>query len=126
VVIAAIPSGILLYNALLINELPDVGADKKAGKKTLSLIIGRKRASLLYSILLMAMYVWIAAWSVARVIPVFALLGLLTLPLGIRAIKGARHYDEESKLIPALGANLMVVIGTQALLAVGYIIAAIV
>jgi hypothetical protein len=44
----------------------------------------------------------------------------------VKAIKGARNYDEESKLLPALGANLMVVLGTQALLAVGYIIAAIV
>jgi 1,4-dihydroxy-2-naphthoate octaprenyltransferase len=126
VVIAAIPSGILLHNALLLNEFPDVEADEKAGKKTLSIVIGKKKASLLYSMLIIAMYVWIAAWSIAGFMPIFALLGLLTLPLGVKAIKGARNYDEESKLLPALGANLMVVLGTQALLAVGYVIAAIV
>jgi 1,4-dihydroxy-2-naphthoate octaprenyltransferase len=126
VVIAAIPSGILLHNALLLNEFPDVEADEKAGKKTLSIVIGKKKASLLYSMLIIAMYVWIAAWSIAGFMPIFALLGLLTLPLGVKAIKGARNYDEESKLVPALGANLMVVLGTQALLAIGYIIAAIV
>jgi len=126
VVIAAIPSGILLHNALLLNEFPDVEADEKGGKKTLTIVMGKKKASLLYSMLLIAMYVWIAVWSIAGFMPIFALLGLLTLPLGVKAIKGARHYDEESKLIPALGANLMVIIGTQALLAVGYIIAAIV
>jgi 1,4-dihydroxy-2-naphthoate octaprenyltransferase len=88
--------------------------------------MGKKKASLLYSMLIIAMYVWIAAWSIAGFMPIFALLGLLTLPLGVKAIKGALNYDEESKLIPALGANLMVVVGTQALLAVGYVIAAIV
>ena len=72
------------------------------------------------------MYVWIAVWSIAGFMPIFALLGLLTLPLAVKAIKGARHYDEESKLSPALGANLMAGLGTQTLLAVGYVIAAIV
>jgi 1,4-dihydroxy-2-naphthoate octaprenyltransferase len=72
------------------------------------------------------MYAWIAAWSIAGFMPRFALLGLLTLPLGVKAIKGARHYDEQSELSAALGANLMAGLGTQALLAVGYIIAAIV
>jgi 1,4-dihydroxy-2-naphthoate octaprenyltransferase len=88
--------------------------------------MGKRKASLLYSMLIIAMYVWIAAWSIAGFMPVFALLGLLTLPLGVKAIKGARSYDEESKLSTALGAHLMVMLGTQALLAVVYIIAAIV
>jgi 1,4-dihydroxy-2-naphthoate octaprenyltransferase len=126
VVIAAIPSGLLLHNALLLNEFPDVEADEKAGKKTFPIVIGKRKASLLYSILIIAMYVWIAVWSIVGVMPIFALLCLLTLPLAVKAIKGARNYDEESKLIPALRANLMVVIGTQALLTIGYIIAAIV
>jgi 1,4-dihydroxy-2-naphthoate octaprenyltransferase len=126
VMIAAIPSGILLHNTLLLNEFPDVEADEKAGKKTFPIVIGKRKASLLYSILIITMYVWIAVWSIARVMPIFALLCLLTLPLAVKAIKGARNYDEESKLIPALRANLMVVIGTQALLAIGYIIATIV
>jgi 1,4-dihydroxy-2-naphthoate octaprenyltransferase len=125
-VIAAIPSGILLHNALLLNEFPDAEADKKAGKKTFPIVMGGKKASLLYSMLIIAMYLWIAVWSIVGFMPVFALLGLLTLPLGVKAIKGARQYSEASKLVPALRANLMVVIGTQALLAIGYIAASIV
>jgi 1,4-dihydroxy-2-naphthoate octaprenyltransferase len=125
-VIAAIPSGILLYNALLINEFPDVEADEKAGRKNLPIVMGKRKASLLYSMLIIAMFVWIAVWSIAGFMPIFALLGLLTLPLGVKAIKGARSYDEESKLSTALGAHLMVMLGTQALLAVGYVISAIV
>jgi 1,4-dihydroxy-2-naphthoate octaprenyltransferase len=126
VVIAAIPTGIFLHNGLLLNEFPDVEADEKAGKKTLPLVMGKKKASLLYFTLIIAMYVWIAVWSIAGFMPIFALLGLLTIPLAVKAIKGARHYDEESKLSAALGANLMAGLGTQALLAAGYVIAAIV
>src|SRR4030042_1302606 len=123
--IAAIPTGIFLYNGLLLNEFPDVEADQKAGKKTLPIVMGRKKASLLYSILIIAMYAWIAAWSIAGVLTLFALLALLTLPLGVKAIKGARHYDEQSEWSAALGANLMAGVGHQALLAAGYIVAAI-
>ena len=125
VVVAAIPSGILLHNALLLNEFPDVEADERAGKKTFPIVMGKRKASLLYSMLIIAMYVWIAVWSIVGFMPIFALLGLLTLPLGVKAIKGARNYNEKSKLVSALGANLMVVIGTQALLGVAYMVAAI-
>ncbi len=125
-VIAAIPSGILVHNLLFLNEFPDVEADEEAGRRNLPITMGKKRASLLYSILTIAMYVWIATWSTAGFMPIFALLGLLTLPLAVKAIKGALNYDEESKFLPALGANVLVVLGTQTLLAVGYIIAAIV
>ena len=125
-VVAAIPSGILVHNLLLINEFPDVEADEKAGRRNLPITMGKKRASLLYSILTIAVYVWIIAWSVAKVMPIFTLLALLTLPLAVKAIKGALNYDEESKLVPALGANVMVMLGIQALLAAGYVIAAIV
>jgi len=126
VVIAATPSGILLYTGLLLYEFPDIEADQNGGKKTLPILLGKKGASLLYVGLIIAMYVWIAAWSIMGFMTIFALLGLLTLPLGVKAIRGALHYDDESKLSPALKANLMVIIGTQCLLTVAYVIAAIV
>lgn len=125
-VIASVPSGILVHNLLFLNEFPDVEADEKGGRQTIPITMGKKKASLLYSTLTIAMYVWIIVWSIAGVMPIFALLGLLTLPLAVKAIKGALNYDKESQLLPALGANVMVVLGTQALLAVGYIIATIV
>lgn len=125
-VIAAIPSGILLHNGLLLFEFPDVEADEKGGKRTFPITMGKRKASLLYSVLTIATYVWIAAWSVAGFMPLYALLGLLTLPLAVKAIKGAVNYEEEGRFFPGLRANLMVVLATQALLAVGYIIAGIV
>lgn len=125
-VIAAIPSGILLYAGLLLYEFPDIEADTNGGKKTLPILLGKRRASLMYVALIISTYVWIAAWAIMRFMTISALLGLLTAPLGVTAIKGALHYDDESKLSPALKANLIVIIGTQGLLTIGYVIAAIV
>jgi 1,4-dihydroxy-2-naphthoate polyprenyltransferase len=123
-VIAAVPSGILLHNGLLLFEFPDMEADERGGKRTLPIIMGKRKASLLYAVLTIAMYLWIVAWSVAGFMPLFALLGLLTLPAGIRAIKGALNYQEERMFFSGLRANLVILLATQALLAVGYIVAA--
>ncbi len=121
-VVAAIPSGILVHNLLLLNEFPDVEADRKAGRKTLPIVMGKAKASIVYSILTVIVYLWIIAIAVAEREPVL-LIALLTLPLAIKAIRGASKYDDASKLIPAMGNNVLVVLLTQLLLGIGYILA---
>lgn len=122
-VIAAIPSGILVHNLLFLSEFPDVDADRKGGRKTLPITLGKARASVLYSVLTVATYAWIIGGVAWGVMPAFSLLALLTLPMAAKAIQGARRYDDEAKLIPALGSNVMVVLLTQLLLGIGYILA---
>jgi len=70
-------------------------------------------------------YVWIAGAVIAQLMPVWTLLGLLTLPLGIKAIRGSFQYQQMEKLVPAMAANVMVVLVTQLLLGVGYVLATI-
>ncbi|OGO06188.1 MAG: hypothetical protein A2Y60_01205 [Chloroflexi bacterium RBG_13_54_9] len=121
-VIASVPSGILVHNLLFLNEFPDAEADKKGGRKTLPIVIGKAKAGVFYSALTIAMYLWIVGSVIAGVMPAFTLLGLLTLPFAVRAINGALHSDDESKLMPALGGNVMVVLLTQLLMGIGYIL----
>ena len=40
VLIASVPSGILVHNLLLLNEFPDVEADRKGGRKTTPVVFG--------------------------------------------------------------------------------------
>jgi 1,4-dihydroxy-2-naphthoate octaprenyltransferase len=70
-------------------------------------------------------YLWIIGAVVAGQMPVFSLIALLTLPLAIKAIRGALSHQEMNKLMPALGSNVMVVLLTQLLLGIGYILAAV-
>jgi 1,4-dihydroxy-2-naphthoate octaprenyltransferase len=121
-IVASIPSGILVHNLLLLNEFPDVEADKKAGRRTLPITMGQARASIVYSALTLIVYLWIIGIAVARQEP-FLLIALLTLPLAIKAIRGALKYQEISKLVPAMGNNVLVVLLTQLLLGIGYILA---
>jgi 1,4-dihydroxy-2-naphthoate octaprenyltransferase len=122
-VIAAIPSGILVHNLLLLNEFPDIPADREAGRRTLPITIGKNGAWLIYSALTIVVYVWIVGWVIAGVMSLFALLALLTLPFAIKAIRSGRNYDDMSQLVPAMANNIMVVLLTQLLLGVGYILA---
>jgi len=121
--VASIPCGILVHNLLLINELPDMEADRKGGRKTLSIDIGGRKASIIYSVLTVVVYLWIIGGVASGQMPIFSLIALLTLPLAIKAIRGALKYQDMSKLIPAMGNNVQVLLITQLLLGIGYIIA---
>ena len=123
VVIASIPSGILVHNLLFLNEFPDAEADKKANRKTLPITMGKEKASLVYSVLMVSVYLWIIGWVIAGIMPVFSLMALLTFPLAIKAIQGARKHQEITRLIPAMANNVLVVLLTQLLLGIGYILA---
>lgn len=120
--VACIPSFFLVHNLLLLNEFPDAEADVKANRKTLPLTIGKKNAAIFYAVVAVAVYVWIFAWAMARVLPAWTLLALLSLPLAIRAINGAIHNDDTSRLMPGMAANVMTVLLTQLLLGIGFIL----
>lgn len=121
--IASIPSGLLVLNLLLLNEFPDVDADKTAKKKTLPIRIGIKGAAIVYSITTALTYAWIIFCVIIGKMPVWTLLSLLTIPLAIKAVIGAFKGDDFSKIVPAMGSNVLVVLGTQFLLAVGFLLA---
>ena len=121
-IIASIPSGILVHNLLLLNEFPDAEADKTAGRKTLPITMGGKGAGIVYSALTIVMYLWIITWVTFGLMPVFCLIALATLPFAVRAIRGALNHQGESKLMPALANNVLVILLTQLLLGIGYIL----
>jgi 1,4-dihydroxy-2-naphthoate polyprenyltransferase len=122
VAIAAVPSAFLVHNLLLLNEFPDVEADSKAGRSTLPIVIGKKKAAIFYSCVALAVYLWVIVWVAAGVMPVWTLLALLTLPLTVSAIRGSFKYDELSKLVPAMASNVMTILLTQLLIGIGYIL----
>jgi len=123
VLFASIPSGILVCNLLLLNEIPDVEADKIGGRKTLPIILGKDRAAMVYSMLTVMVYFWIILGVILKLMPPFTLIALITLPMAFKAIRGSIAHIDMNKLLPAQGANVMVILLTQFLLGMGYILA---
>jgi len=120
--IASIPSGILVHNLLLLNEFPDVEADRTANRHTLPMTIGKKKTAIFYSVMMAVVYLWIIATVLSGDMPVFTLLGLLTFPLAFRAIEGVFKYDDISQFVPAQAKNVFVVLLTQLLIGIGFIL----
>lgn len=122
--IASLAPGILTSNLLFLNEFPDWEADRIGGRRHFVISLGKKDASYLFVALLTASYLCIIAGVLTKMMPAVALIGLGTIGFGWKAAKGAmKYYDNTEKLVPILGANVITILGTQALLAVGYVIA---
>ena len=122
--VASLAPGILTSNLLFLNEFPDREADEKGGRKHLVITLGRKDARFIFVALLLASYLCIVIGVLTKMMPVVALIGLGTIGFGWKAAKGAlKYYNDTNQLVPALGANVITILGTQALLAIGYVIA---
>jgi 1,4-dihydroxy-2-naphthoate octaprenyltransferase len=112
-----------VHNLLLLNEFPDAEYDITVKRRTLPISIGKKNAAVFYSALNIIMYLWIIGTVITHYMPAFTLIGLLTVPLAFKAINGSFKYDDRSKFIPAMAANVMTVLATQVLIAAGFILA---
>jgi 1,4-dihydroxy-2-naphthoate octaprenyltransferase len=99
---ASLPVGLLATALLEANNLRDVAGDAMAGKRTLAVRLGRRRAGALYvgSLLGAAAGVgWLATWRP------LALVALVAAPLAVRPIRSVLGDAEGRELLPVLGAT---------------------
>ncbi|MBT3363206.1 MAG: prenyltransferase [Chloroflexi bacterium] len=123
-IVASVIVGLLVLNLLLLNEFPDMDADKIGGRKHLPILLGKKNTAVIYCAITVAAYVLLLVSAIAGILPLLALLGLLTLPVGIKAMIGAlKNHSDTPKLIPSLAMNVLTVQLTPLLMGIGIIIA---
>ncbi|MFP3974924.1 MAG: prenyltransferase [Chloroflexota bacterium] len=121
--IVSLVAGLLIANLLLLNEFPDVEADRSVGRKHLPIILGTGAAAMIYCVIAILAYIAIIAGVVANILPPLALLGLLTVPLGVKAMKSAlKNHNHIKSLLPALGTNVLVVLLTPLLMSIGVLV----
>ncbi len=121
VVLISIPPGILTALLLLLNEFPDREADRRGRRRHLVIVLGVRKAAYLYVAGLVTTYVIIAGGILIGLFPRAVFLALFTIPLAVKAsIIALKHGEAPERLLPALGANVAVVILTDLLLAIGY------
>ncbi|MBM3700194.1 MAG: prenyltransferase [Actinobacteria bacterium] len=123
--IAAVPSLILVHNLLLLNEFPDIEADRSGGRRTLPITMGIKNAGIVYSVLAAAVYAWIIANAAIGIAPVWTLISLATIPFSVMAVIGLFRIKKPGSIINAMKNNVIVVLITQLMLAIGYLLAAV-
>ncbi|MGB7294837.1 MAG: prenyltransferase [Candidatus Aminicenantales bacterium] len=121
--VASLVPTFLVSNLLLLNQFPDVEADRTVGRKHYPITIGRKASSVIFGVFMLMTYLSIIIGVILKLLPAFILLALLTAFPAVRVCAGARkHADDIPNLVPYLGQNVIVVILTPVLLAIGLFI----
>jgi 1,4-dihydroxy-2-naphthoate octaprenyltransferase len=119
--VASLASGFLTANLLFLNEFPDVEADKKGGRYHLVIALGPKNASRLYTGLMVMTYICVVGGVVFKLMPPLSLIAFHSIFFAFKAVRLAlKHYDNVQELLPALKANVLTVLVTNAFLALGY------
>ncbi len=121
--VASLPVALLVALILYVNEIPDRRGDARAGKRTLPVRWSKAAVIAGYRGAAVAAYLILAVGVVAGVLPVPALLALLTVPLAMRVSRGlAPNYDNPYGLMAVMGENVKVHLYAGLLLLAGYAI----
>lgn len=123
VIIASIPPGILTSLLLLLNEFPDAEADKNGGRNHLVIRFGIKNAAIIYSLGLIATFGTIVLLAITQISSPWILLALVPVPMAVKAgMTALKHGEDNQKIIPALGSNVLTVLATDLFIAVAVFI----
>lgn len=119
-ILISIPPGILTFQLLFLNEFPDADADLQGGRKHLVITLGHVSSAKLYIALLALTYLVILVTPFVSTASNWVLLGLLTIPMAIKASKGTlANANSKEGIIPVMAVNVGIVLLTDVLLALG-------
>jgi 1,4-dihydroxy-2-naphthoate octaprenyltransferase len=121
--IASLIPFFLVSNLLLINQFPDVEADKSVGRKHYPITIGRAKSAWIYVTFLLLVFTVIILGVLTNYLPTLSLLGFLGLPLAIYTMIGAiRNAENIEKLVHILSLNVLLTILTPIFFGIGILI----
>lgn len=121
--IASLVPFFLVSNLLLLNQFPDVEADKSTGRKHFPILIGKRKSSYIYGLFHLLTYATIIIGVYFNFLPALSLIGLATLLLTVPSFIGALKFaDNIKKLVPSMGMNVLSNILTPVLVSVGLFI----
>lgn len=92
----SIPLGLLIASILVVNNLRDIPTDLKVGKRTLAVILGARGARGEFALLLILAYAAPVLMAAFGILPVWALLPLLSVPRAVRLVRSLRVLSGSS------------------------------
>ncbi len=95
---ASLPIGCLVAAILLANNIRDIVADARAGRRTIPIALGRRASIAVFALLFGGAYVGAIAAVLLRELPVTALLPLVTIPIPPRLVQLFRSTDDPQAL----------------------------
>jgi len=118
----AVPVGLLAAAILMVNNVRDIDTDRRAGKRTLAVRLGRQRsrnafAATVYLAYVLAPVTWLFGPTTAWV-----LLPWLTLPIAAQVVRDVRNRTDGASLNAALAQSGMLQLSFCILLAAGLLL----
>jgi 1,4-dihydroxy-2-naphthoate octaprenyltransferase len=112
--------GFLIALILFVNGYPDYEADLSVSKHTAVITLGRAGARWGYALILGSAYLSVVVGVVLGIIPALSLVALVTIPLGVGAIKKLWSvYDDPVGVVAVCGMTIVIHLSTGLLLALG-------
>jgi 1,4-dihydroxy-2-naphthoate polyprenyltransferase len=118
----AVPVGLLAASILAVNNVRDLETDRRAGKRTLAVRLGRERARRAYAAMVLGAYATVPITWVAGSLSAAVLLPVLTLPLAIPLIRTVGHRTDGPSLNAALSRTGLLQLLFCVLLSIGILV----
>ncbi|MEA2221695.1 MAG: 1,4-dihydroxy-2-naphthoate polyprenyltransferase [Solirubrobacteraceae bacterium] len=117
--VLAVPVGLLAAAILVVNNVRDMDSDRRAGKRTLAVRLGRERGRLIYALMVYGAYfVAPLPWLAGSLSP-WLLAPWLTLPLAVRLVRTVREHADGPTLNEVLAQTGMLQLAFCLLLSAG-------
>ena len=103
-ILGGIVVGTLSSLVLFVNSFPDFEADKAGGRKTLVIMLGKKKAASIVWAFPIISHSIIILGTFTHVLPILSLITLLTIPLLMKSgLSLKQNFDDLDKIIPVMG-----------------------
>jgi 1,4-dihydroxy-2-naphthoate polyprenyltransferase len=120
----SISVGLLSTAILVVNNVRDLETDRRAGKRTLAVRLGRERTRALYEACVGGAFLVLVVGTVATEGPAAALLGLFAAPLAIKPLRAVLERTDGPALNGALAGTGALLGAFSILVSAGLLIAA--
>jgi len=117
--VLAVPVGLLIAAILVVNNVRDIDTDRRAGKRTLAVRLGRGRTRVLFAVIVAAAFVtsWVP-WF-AGSLSAWLLLTLAAAPLALGVVQTVRTHNDGPSLNAALARTAKLALAFCLLLCAG-------
>jgi 1,4-dihydroxy-2-naphthoate polyprenyltransferase len=118
----AVPVGLLAAGILVVNNVRDIDSDRRAGKRTLAVKLGRDRTRVMYAVVVYLAYLLTPITWLFGPTTAWVLLPWLTLPLATAAVRIVRTRTDGPSLNGALAQSGMLQLAFCMLLSAGLLL----
>lgn len=102
VVWISLPIAIFIGGIMMSNNIRDLDGDKENGRKTLAILLGRKKAIIFLAIMFTISFVLTAIYIFTGLLPLWSLISFLSIVLAIDVIKKFRGKTKPLEMLPAM------------------------